>query len=126
MPSVNVPDIAALRVVSPTAGSVHVEGFARPGDGGGGNFYWDYNNPYLLDDNIGIVITSSLTPTGRWRREGFQRLPTSNQYISLIESVPAEGINVKWFGAIGDGYLNDTPAIQNAVNAAVNIATGLV
>jgi hypothetical protein len=125
MPSVNVPDIAALRLVSSDAGSAHVEGFAKPGDGGGGNFYWDHNNPYLLDDNIGIVITSSLTRSGRWRREGFQRLPTSNQYTSLIETVPAEGINVKWFGAIGDGYVNDTPAIQNAVNAASKIADGL-
>jgi hypothetical protein len=125
MPIASVSDIATLRRASPTLNFVHVEGFAKPGDGGGGDFFWDSNNPYLLDDNVGIVITSSRSGTGRWRRDGFVRQPSANPSAAFIETVPAEGINVKWFGGIGDGNVDDTSAIQNAIKAAFLISDGL-
>jgi Pectate lyase superfamily protein len=87
-----------------------VLGYYAPGDGGGGQFFWD--SSFDVDVNLwpegedgGIVIRpSGLQPSqaGRWRR--MFRGPVS----------------VKWFGAKGDGD-NDTLAIQKAVDFAVKL-----
>lgn len=94
---------------------INVLGYYEPGDGGGGQFYWDAdatiidpltvrnNNPgtEIIDpDNGGTVIeANSGSGNGRWRR------------------IHNKGsINVKWFGAKGDGINNDAPAIQEAMD----------
>lgn len=59
-----------------------VLGYWSPGDGGGGNFYWDTNSSQ--NDNDGTIISAG-SPAGRWKR--------------LYEGE----IDVKWFGIKGDG-----------------------
>jgi hypothetical protein len=87
-----------------------VFGYNTPGDGGGGVFYWDYTSRETADGGtifqVSPVNTVCKLPitTGRWIR---------------IYSGP---LNVKWFGATGNGTTDDTSAIQNTFNAAA--ATG--
>src|SRR5206468_2751891 len=76
---------------------VAIRGYYAPGDGGGGQFYWDANSTDGDDGGITIAPTSNRS-SGRWKR-----------------SVQSE-INVKWFGAVGDGVVLDAPSIQAALD----------
>jgi hypothetical protein len=72
-------------------------GRSTGGDGGYGQFFWDAASSDAEDG--GLTLGNS--PYGRWRR-----------------LVHKSFINVKWFGAKGDGVTDDTAAIQAAINAA--------
>jgi hypothetical protein len=78
-------------------------GYWVPGDGGGGSFYWDASSTLVPDG--GTVLQSQSNP-GRWIR---------------IYSGP---LNVRWFGAYGDGKANDAPAIAAAIAAATTPRLG--
>src|SRR3989339_366460 len=85
---------------------VSVLGYYSVGDGGGGDFYFDVGSADI--DNGGTIIQSSFDATGRWKR------------------VMNEGsVNVKWFGAKGDGLDSsatlNTSAIQNAINTKLQV-----
>jgi parallel beta-helix repeat protein len=83
-----------------------VLGYHVPGDGGGGNFFWD--SAFTVDLKLwpaggdgGIVIRPNELPpsaAGRWRRRF------------------SSDVSVKWFGAIGNGCADDTTAIQAAID----------
>lgn len=90
--------IETINLLSSTAGTQQHEhslvlGYYAAGDGGGGDFYWD--NTSEQGNNDGTIIT--VPGKGRWKR-----------------LVTAGCINVKWFGAKGDGVYNDTDAIHKA------------
>ena len=76
--------------------AVNVLGYYAKGDGGGGLFYWDATSTQA--DNGGTIIQATAIATGRWKR------------------VFSGAVNVKWFGAKGDGINDDQPSIQSAVN----------
>ena len=88
-----VENIAALKVLATSGLSlVNVLGYDTPGDGGGGQFYFDSTSS--TTDDGGITITPTSAPTfGRWKR---------------LYSGP---VNVRWFGAKGDGVTADDTAI---------------
>jgi len=93
-----VVSIAALKALTPSAGdAVNVLGYAAAGDGGGGTFYYDGSSS--ATENGGTIIAPN-SGGGRWIR---------------VYSGP---INVRWFGAKGDGVTNDTSAVQAADVAA--------
>lgn len=105
---ITVTNIAAL---SNTAWSssynVLVEGYYVNGDGGGGYFYPSTVKPAgTYTTNGGTVIVPSVGTT-----DG------SVAWLRVIDGA----VNIKWFGAKGDGSTNDTIAFSNA--AAVGIST---
>jgi len=75
-------------------------GFYAPGDGGGGVFYWDSSS--VATPDIGTIVQPTATVgAGRWIR---------------MFSGP---VNIKWFGAKGDGATDDFTALDGGVQYAV-------
>ena len=81
--------------------AVNVLGYYAKGDGGGGLFYWDAASAEA--DNGGTIIQATAVTTGRWKR------------------VFSGAVNVKWFGAKGDGVTDDTSKI---ISALASLGTG--
>ena len=91
--------IEGLKTLS--AGTVEVLGYYEKGDGGGGLFYWDETSTEA--DNGGTIIQSTGVTTGRWKR--------------AVNGT----VNIRWFGAKGDGIVDDTVAIQKALNSSRHV-----
>lgn len=96
MEAVNsITDLRNLVGINSTS-IVQVLGYYEPGDGGGGLFYWDESS--IEEDNTGTIIEPNLPVTnGRWIRDF------------------SGSVNVKWFGAKGDGNTNDYASITAAI-----------
>lgn len=75
---------------------IEVGGYAAIGDGGGGCFYW--HDGSATTANEGTVFAADEGGTGRWKR------------------LFSGAVNVRWFGATGDGATNDTDAIQDTID----------
>lgn len=94
----SIADLKAL-AVSPALSQVHVLGYYAAGDGGGGVF--NYSSGSAASDNGGTIIAPT-TGSGRWLR---------------VDLAP---INVRWFGAKGDGSTSDTAAFQAAISSTTD------
>lgn len=87
---------------SATDNFYNVLGYYAPGDHGGGDFYWDASSADT--DNGGTIIKpTAVSGNGRWKR------------------LYSGAVDVKWFGAKGDGSTNDSSAIENALNFSAKI-----
>jgi len=96
-------DPTVSEYVDPTLHStVLVEGYSLLGDEGGGIFYFDPTLAPASADGGHIFASGVVTALGAWRRFTDDKI-----------------INVKHFGAVGDGIVDDTAALLLAV-AAVN------
>ncbi len=76
-----------------------VLGYHAKGDGGGGIFYWDPTSS-AADDGGLVIEPNNHIGNGRWLR-----------------MVTSPGVNVRWFGAKGDGIAIDTQAIRHAIES---------
>jgi parallel beta-helix repeat protein len=83
-----------------------LKGYHAKGDGGGGLFYWDTTGQ--VDDGGTILNQLVVGSSAGWRR------------------VYSGAVNVRWFGAKGDGTGNDAPVIQKAIQCAMNAGGGTV
>lgn len=96
----SVLNLAALKALSGTnlAGYVQMAGYATAGDGGQGLFRWVAADAATANDGTIVQPTAG---GGRFYR------------------MFAGEINVRWFGAVGDGVIDDGARFLAAVNAAV-------
>ncbi len=102
----NLNTIAALRAYAGADSSCIVFGYYTPGDSGGGTFVLVSSD--TAADNSGTIIVDA--NGHRWHRQ-----------------TNADPVNVRWFGAYGDGNHNDTTAIQAAIQLgqATRLPTGV-
>lgn len=85
---------------------VELLGYYAPGDGGGGEFFWDASS--TEPDNRGTIIIPDSNPTtGRWKR------------------VLGGPLSVKWFGAKGND-IDDTDAIEAAMAATPSAGESII
>lgn len=98
-----IADLQAL-TTTPSDNHANVLGYNTPADGGGGDFYWDAtstataNSGTVFECGATIPSLGPIPATGKWLR-----------YYS-------ESVNLKWFGATGDGSTNDSPAFQSMID----------
>lgn len=92
--TITVDSIADLKI-APIDTNISILGYYVMGDGGRGDFYWDSSSTDA--DNGGTIIQATGVATGRWIR------------------VLSNPVNIKWFGATGDGTTDDITAIDNAM-----------
>lgn len=110
-PEAGVPTVAGIASLRKTpnnqSNSIIVQNYATPGDGGGGVFTWNASD--IRGDDNGVIIAVSGLATGRWNR-----------------SFDNAQLNVRHYGATGNGSTDDTTAIQNTINAANNLGIAVV
>jgi len=97
----NIAEMTALEIEEQNA-SVLVKGYYTAGDGGGGMFYWEKNSRAI--ENGGTAFRNDAGTSGR--------------FVRLYD---IETINVKWFGAKGDGQNDDTQAFIEALKILPNL-----
>ena len=95
----NTIDDLRLKIGSEKEPVAQTSGYYVAGDGGGNSFYWDSTSG--ATDNGGTIIKPTfVSGAGRWL------------------AIDAYTINVRQFGAKGDGSTDNTTAIQAAITAS--------
>lgn len=113
VPNTFSPTIAALKALdTDTTTAAYLKQSGREGQ-----FFWrpgDYSAEIAADPREGLYIKADgiAATAGAWVRQG---------------GWAVSGVNVQWFGAVGDGVADDTAALQAAIDIAdvVSVPRGL-
>jgi hypothetical protein len=101
-----VRNIAALRTLTITAGrTVNVDSYYVDGDGAGGQFYARTSGGPFTDNGGTIITPNGASSNTAWLRSN------------------SDAIDVRMFGALGDGITNDAGFAQAALTYAAGVAT---
>ena len=108
-PAATAASLAALRALVPggsgSPSAVLVQGQTTPGDGADRWAYWNAAST-AADNGATVIAPASTTGAGRW--------------IVALGAQPS--LNVRWFGALGDGATDDSAAFTAAIAAAASLA----
>lgn len=96
----NVNDLRSSTIVPQPNEICDLLGYYAPSDMGGGEFYWDAAS--TATDNGGTIFKINTVATGRWKR------------------IYDAALNIRWFGAKGDGVAADDTAFNNCILTAGN------
>jgi hypothetical protein len=100
--------MADLLSMQHKTGSVQLLGFHERGDGGGGVFFWDAAQD-KAEHNGGTVIDPDVTyPTDWTNQTQLTTWFTAGSGAGCWVREHSGAVNVKWFGAVGDGVTDDT------------------
>lgn len=86
-----------------------VAGYYTPGDGGGGDFYWNATSTDADDNGLTTVLPTGHVGAGRWKR------------------IFSGAVNPRWGGARGNGLTDDTAAfvaVRDAGDQAIHVPAG--
>jgi hypothetical protein len=111
-----IKDIGSIS--EPQDGDVlYIKGYHEVGDGGQGIFIYKANEPRDNHNGGTIIDPTKVFPT-TWDDATQQDswFNTTNTGYGCWVRQYYDAVNVKWFGAIGDGETDDTKAIQSAIN----------
>jgi len=100
-----VRDLLELKNSDPAIGVADVEQFESDGRQGFPRTYvWDQVTD-LKDDGIDVIALESITGVGRWRAS------------------PHQTVDIRWFGARGDGNFDDSRAFALALSSNAAVVT---
>lgn len=94
-----VNTIAELRAMEYTPDTLFVSGYHDKGDGAFGSNIFEWDSASTDADNAGTIIQVTGIVTGRYKL----------RYDGAV--------NVKWFGAVGDGTTNCSTIVQDIIDA---------
>jgi hypothetical protein len=101
--------------------TVFVKFFRFPEDGGGGEFYWDPSKSKTAHNGGTIIDPSKLDQISVWPGTWFTPVGAGvGCWVRLVSGV----LNVRMFGALGNGSTDDAPAIQGAAVAIGAVGRG--
>lgn len=102
----NIAEMTALEIEEQNA-SILVKGYYTAGDGGGGMFYWEKSSRAI--ENSGTAFRNDAGSKGR--------------FVRICDT---ENLNVRWFGAKGDGQNDDTQAFVEALKLLPNVGGTII
>lgn len=112
-------DTMSALLAMPTSTPVNVLNYHTGLEGGGGVFYWDATKD-KSEHNGGTVIDPLASFPSDWNDQAQLTtwFDTSNAGLGCWVRQYDGSVNVKWFGAVGDGVMDDTKSVQTAVDYA--------
>jgi hypothetical protein len=119
--AVSISSVSDLLAVDGTVEPVaNVLNYHSDVEGGGGVFYWDANRD-CGEHNGGTIIAHNANFPPDWtagnQQLWFAPMTGTGCWVRQYDGA----VNVKWFGAKGDGVTDDTAPVQSSVNIGGNV-----